>query len=185
MGITIKPKDPEYWDIEAETEAEGMLTSISRQDSLFDRGFCFEASAAQAFLVDALLRLYFDGAVRSGQIQPSRRGGKDLESGQLTMGRMVRVLVEIGGFHDSQLAVDLTEYVAERNSLAHKLALDKWGLSLYEFYKRGRKIALVLWYEVLKEIVGELTWSPAQQMAEWEKTKGHRQDARSTRGWGR
>jgi hypothetical protein len=167
MSIIIQPASAE---IDLQSETEGTLTNLARQDWLFEHGFRFEALAAQAFLVEAVLQLYLQGAIDSKRLLLTQRMAGDLETGRLTLGRVAGVLKKAHAYHEPSLSTDVDKYVDYRNLLAHNLAISlDWGPFLEEPYCLGRELAVRLWEQVLRDRGDDPSWTAIQAITEWEE----------------
>jgi hypothetical protein len=127
-------------DVEAVDTSSRSLTSVTKLTRLFDDGHQLEASAAQAFLVEAMVMHYLLSRVQADHVSFSQDPQTLLLARRLTFGKMVRLLGEPGGLHDATLLKELDRYVGLRNSLAHHLMGRAFTINFDEFFGLGQQL---------------------------------------------
>jgi len=172
VGLRLFPDDPSSAEIIAESDTDGIWTSVSRQDQLFKDGFRFEAAAAQTFLLESLVRLYLSNIIRGNSITFPDKTRRSLGRRRLTLGTMVRALTEVNAFRDDDLCKDLVAYLADRNRLAHSLTLEQYGLDIDDLYRRGRRILFQLWRSNMDVFGWPRTWTVEEVSANWGAAPG-------------
>ncbi len=118
-----------------------VVTSIPRQNQLFESGFRFEACFAQAAFIEALCFLRLIIARDVDKIDIGRDIEKQIEKRKLTFGKTVGVLRDKRIIpEDSELYKNLKEYVDLRNELAHHLIKEFKSVEYNNFYEKGKEL---------------------------------------------
>lgn len=138
--------EADIWVVDA---SERVLTSARRIDELQRAGYIFEAAVAQATVVEGLLLCYLLTAKQIDLIKFDNTTEKRLAEERITFGQVKDALKKAQAFHNAALAGDVESYVAERNQLAHHLAIGLKAYDLEQFYEKGRHIASLLWKWIL------------------------------------
>src|SRR5215210_882476 len=121
MGFKIVGTGEDLEQIWVVTNSEVTVTGVQRQDTLYEAGFHFEAVMAQAALVEGLLLHYLLVAKQVRGISLRSQTEERLRTERITFGQIKDELNEIGGFHDPALAGLVSDYVSDRNRVAHHL----------------------------------------------------------------
>lgn len=126
-----------------------VLTTVSRLNELYAKGYRFEAAIAQAALVEGLLLHYLLVAKHIDLVAFDRATETRLAQERITFGQIKDALTAANAFHDTALASDVAAYVLDRNHIAHHLTARLIGLDLEQFYARGTTLAFALWKRIL------------------------------------
>src|SRR5437588_11503235 len=100
-------------DIVALKSDGDVLTSLQRQDAMFNSGFGFEAAIARAALVEGLLLHYLLCAKQIRMIDFGPEIEKKLKAERITFGQVKDALKAASAFHDTALQADVEAYVLD------------------------------------------------------------------------
>jgi hypothetical protein len=122
-----------------------LLSGTERQKKLFQEGYKYEASAAQALMVETLCSMYMGLRHQAYGIPILDIKGKNvgIES-NATFGRVVNLLISSDAFHIVGIEENLKTYVKLRNSLIHEVSGTSSNFDFNEYFELGLNIVKAL-----------------------------------------
>jgi hypothetical protein len=128
------------------------VTSLKDQAALFEKGEKFAAATARATMIDGLALHYLLMAEISQGLTLDPKTRARLTAQRITLGQINEGLKLANGFHEPALALALSQFVQDRNHVAHHLAAGSAPFDLDAFFKLGRTVAIGLWRYTSVEI---------------------------------
>ncbi len=144
--------DTEITVVDQAVDTKRTLTSLTRQDDLFSKGFAFEASIARAAMVEGLCLHYLLLAKAHRGAVVDQVAAQRMKDERITFGQLKDALVKARALPDPKLETELRDYVAGRNHLAHHAASGGSSFDFQVWFDSGRRLALALWKEIRAEI---------------------------------
>jgi hypothetical protein len=140
LGINYK-----YNDIAIYDGKDHLLTDIERQKKLFHEGYRYEASAAQALMIETLCSMYMGVRHQAYRVPIVDRNGKNVGlKPNATFGRVVSLLISSNAFHVSGIEDNLNKYVKLRNELIHEVSGTSSSFDFQAFFELGIEIIKML-----------------------------------------
>lgn len=155
MAFAIDLDNPDHSNYTVTDADDETITSSARQDQLVRAGFLFEACVAQAAMLEALCMHYLMllKKVTAKTIQPNLQ--TKLSKGRITFGEL-KDAVGHAGLLGPPVFGELSQYVLERNQLAHHMVGGMMIVDLANFYERGRRLGEQLGAPLMIALVDEL-----------------------------
>ncbi len=136
-----------------------VLTSLERQETLFNDGYQFEAASARAAMLDGIALAYLFLAKEVGKIAFDAKTLQRLKDERLTLEQVKDALIAANAPHDLALVPLFTRFITQRNHLAHHAAIGSGPaaigsgpVNLAAFFDDGRELALALWRHVCGDL---------------------------------
>jgi hypothetical protein len=155
MAFAINLDNPDHSNYEVTDANDQMITSSVRQDQLVEAGFLFEACVAQAAMIEALCMHYLMllKKVTGKTIQPDLQA--KLSKGRITFGQLKEAVSHTSLLEPEALEA-LSQYVDDRNQLAHHMIGGMVVVDLTRFYQLGRHLGEQLGAPLMAALLEEL-----------------------------